>query len=491
MVIYFFHCYNDYVEISLRVSKKVSKGAILMSKKPWSGRFRMTLAKSAELFSSSIHYDSRLYKQDIVQSITYARALFNAKILTFKECKKIIKGLEGIAKEIELQKVILTPKNEDIHMNIESLLIEKIGDTGKKLHTGRSRNDQVSTDLRMYLKWEITEIISNINHFQSVLLDLAQENITVIMPGYTHLQRAQPILFSHHLLAYYEMSKRDKDRLREAYKRCDVLPLGSGALSGTNFSIDRSFLAKELGFSKISNNSLDAVSDRDFVIDFLSAAALCMMHLSRLAEELILWSSYEFKFIELSDAYTTGSSLMPQKKNPDMAELTRGKSGRVYGNLISVLTLMKGLPLSYNRDLQEDKEPLFDTIDTLKACLTIMAEMIKTMRINKETMEKATKKGFLTATDIVYYLVSKGEPFRSAHEIVGKIVSYCESSNMDIEYISLTELKNFSGKFSYDVANVLSSKNSISTKNIHGGTAPKRVKEAIKNARANLLHDKA
>lgn len=463
----------------------------MASKKAWGGRFRLPLSKSAELFSSSIHYDVRLYKQDIVQSIAYARTLQKAKVLTVAECKKIIQGLEDIMRKIASGKAELKIENEDIHMNIERMLIEKVGEIGKKLHTGRSRNDQVSTDLRMYLKWEITETVLQINKLQTTLVDLAEENISIIMPGYTHLQRAQPILFSHHMLAYFEMLKRDKERLRETYTRTDVLPLGSGALSGTNFELDRNLIAKELGFARISDNSMDAVSDRDFVVDYLSSAALCSMHLSRLAEELIIWSSYEFDFVELSDAYTTGSSLMPQKKNPDMAEIIRGKSGRVYGNLVSMLTILKGLPLAYNRDLQEDKEALFDSIDSLKACLGIMSEMLKTMKVNKDIMMKAAQKGFLTATDLVYYLVRKGESFRSAHEIVGKIVCYCEESNMDLGYVSLSQLKEFSDKFSYDVTRYLTTESSVSTKDIHGGTAPNQVKEAIKRARTYLLHGKA
>jgi argininosuccinate lyase len=366
-----------------------------------------------------------------------------------------------------------------------------VGEIGKKLHTGRSRNDQVATDLRMYLKWEITETVILLARLQNAILDQAEAHLSVIMPGYTHLQRAQPVLLSHHLLAYFEMLERDKERFRQAYERVDVMPLGSGALSGTNFLIDRAYLAKELGFSRISTNSMDAVSDRDFVIDYLSASAQLMMHLSRFADELIIWSSYEFDFVELSDSYSTGSSLMPQKKNPDVAELIRGKCGRVFGNLVALLTMMKGLPLAYNRDLQEDKEPLFDSIDTVKDSLAIFSEMIKTIKFNREIMGKAVKKGYLTATDVVYYLVVQGVPFREAHEIVGKIVSYCEESNMELDYISLNQLKQFSNKFSYDVQRILSAEASVAAKDTIGGTSPKRVKEALKRARAHLLHDKA
>ncbi|MEE8637812.1 MAG: argininosuccinate lyase [Candidatus Margulisiibacteriota bacterium] len=460
-------------------------------KKPWSGRFRESLAKSAEEFSSSVHYDVRLYKQDIIQSIAYARALFQVRLLTGKECKRIIKALEVILKGIGAGKIKLKPELEDLHMNIESLLIEKVGDMGKKLHSGRSRNDQVATDLRMYIKYEVTEIIFLIKKMQEALLDLAEVNLKVIMPGYTHLQRAQPVLFSHHLLAYFEMLERDRERFLKTGEEADVLPLGSGALAGTNFKVDREGLAKELGFSKISKNSMDAVSDRDFVIDFVAAASLLMMHLSRFSEELIIWSTYEFGFIELSDKFTTGSSIMPQKKNPDIAELVRGKTGRVYGHLFSLLAMMKALPLAYNRDMQEDKEAVFDVMDTVKAVLSIFEEMIRTTKINAEVMGKSAKKGFLTATDLACYLVRRGVPFREAHHIVGKIVSYCEESNMQLEYLSLQQLKQFSDAFSYDVTRILSSESSVSSKDISGGTAPKRVKEAIKRARKNLLHAKA
>ena len=461
------------------------------TKKPWGGRFKSRLAKSAEEFSSSISYDHRLSKVDIVQSIAYAKTLSRAGVLKEKELKRIINGLESISKGIDSGRIKFNSELEDVHMNIESLLIERIGETGKKLHTGRSRNDQVATDSRMYLKYEIKETIDLIRRLQEVLLDMAEENISVIMPGYTHLQKAQPVLFSHYMLAYHEMFKRDRQRLDQTYARTDIMPLGSGALSGTNFELDRHYLAKELGFSKICSNSLDAVSDRDFMIDYLSAAAQIAMHLSRFAEEIILWSTSEFDFIELSDSFSTGSSLMPQKKNPDMAELVRGKSGRVYGNLMALLTIMKAQPLAYNRDMQEDKERLFDTVDTIKACLDIFRDMLKSAKVNGEVMGKSARKGFLTATDMAYYLVRQGIPFRQAHEIVGKIVAYCESSNMELEYVSLKQLKEFSDKFGYDAQRILSAESSVASKNGIGGTAPKRVKEAIAHARANLLHDKA
>ncbi|HTY13702.1 MAG TPA: argininosuccinate lyase [Candidatus Omnitrophota bacterium] len=462
-----------------------------MAKKPWGGRFRAPLSKSAEKFTQSISYDRRLYKVDIVQSIAYAEALQKAKVLTHAECAKIVKGLEAILKSAETGRVNFRPDLEDIHMNVETLLIEKIGEVGKKLHTGRSRNDQVATDLRMYLKWETTETLVLIRRLSETVLDLAEKNIKVIMPGYTHLQKAQPVLFAHQMLAYVEMLARDKERMEQAYDRMDVMPLGSGALSGNNFEIDRHALAKALGFSGITDNSLDAVSDRDFVIDYISAAAQLMMHLSRFAEEIILWSTNEFGFIELSDGYSTGSSLMPQKKNPDVAELVRGKSGRVYGNLMAILTVMKAQPLAYNRDMQEDKEALFDTVDTVKDCLAIFSEMIATMKVREDAMRKSAGKGYLTATDLAYYLVKQNVPFRQAHEIVGRIVAYCEESNMELEYVSLNQLKQFSDRFSYDVQRILSAEASVNSKITVGGTSPKRVKEAITRARANFLHDKA
>jgi argininosuccinate lyase len=454
--------------------------------KLWGGRFREPLSKSAEKFSASIDYDKRLYRQDIMGSIAYANALSKAQVITPKECKRIIKGLLAISKGLESGKLKLKTEYEDVHMNIEKMLIDLIGETGKKIHTGRSRNDQVATDLRLYIKEEIAQAVSLLEKLQSTILDLAEEYIKVIMPGYTHLQRAQPVLFSHHLLAYFEMFDRDKDRFLGAFKRVDVMPLGSGALAGTNFKIDRKFLAQVLGFAEISRNSIDAVSDRDFVVDFIYAAAAVMLHLSRFCTELILWSSYEFGFVELSDKYTTGSSIMPQKKNPDIAELIRGKSSRVFGNLTAILSLMKGLPLAYNRDAQEDKEPLFDTVDTLKASLTLMDEMLKTAKFNASEMLDAARKGFLTATDLAFYLVGKGVPFRKAHEIVGKIINYCEDANMQLDYLSVAELKKFSDKISFDAQKILSTESSVEMKDTFGGTAPAQVKAALKAARASL-----
>ncbi|MGB9613029.1 MAG: argininosuccinate lyase [Candidatus Margulisiibacteriota bacterium] len=460
-------------------------------KKTWAGRFREPMAKSAEEFTSSVHFDVRLFKQDVIQSMAYARALVKAQVLSEAECKKIIRALEEILKEFEAGKIKLKVEQEDVHSNIENLLVEKVGEIGKKLHSGRSRNDQVATDFRMYVKFEATEVIMLIKKLQTVLVDLAQKHLKVVMPGYTHLQRAQPILFSHHLMAYFEMLERDKERFRAASREADVMPLGSGALAGAGFKIDRESLAKELGFSKISTNSIDAVSDRDFALDFIYACALLMMHLSRLAEELIIWSSFEFNFVEISDRYTTGSSIMPQKKNPDIAELCRGKTGRVYGHLIALLTVMKGLPQAYNRDLQEDKEALFDALDTVKSSLAIFAEMLMSIKVNEQIMSSAARKGYLTATDLAYYLVRKGVPFREAHKIVGKIVAYCEESNMQLEYLSLNQLKQFSELFSHDVSKIISAESSILARDLPGGTAPNQVKEAIKRARKILVAGEA
>lgn len=459
--------------------------------KPWAGRFREAMSKLAEDFTCSVHFDIRLYRQDILQSIAYAQVLARTQVLSAMEVKKIVQALQEIMKGIESGKIKLKPEMEDLHMNIEDILIERVGEIGKKLHAGRSRNDQVATDLRMYLKEEAIAVVKLIRQFQSVLLDLAEKNIKIMMPGYTHLQRAQPLLFSHHLMAYFEMLERDKERFLAAGREADVMPLGSGALAGTSFGIDREALAEDLGFSRISMNSIDAVSDRDFAIDFTSACAVLMMHLSRFSEELVIWSTYEFNFIKLSDKFTTGSSIMPQKKNPDIAELCRGKTGRVYGSLTTLLTMMKGLPLAYNRDMQEDKEAVFNAVDTVKSALCIFPEMLATAKVNAEEMNAAVKKGFLTATDLAYYLVRRGIPFREAHSIVGQIVAYCEESNMQLEYLSLQQLKQFSPAFTYDVTRILSAESSVANRDIPGGTAANRVKEAIKRARKNLLHGEA
>jgi argininosuccinate lyase len=456
-----------------------------MAKKLWSGRFKGEMSKSAEKFTSSIDFDKRLYNEDVAGSIAWANALKRAKVITSAEAGKIVKGLSGILAGIKKGKIKLKGELEDIHMNIESLLIKKIGDTGKKLHTGRSRNDQVATDLRLYLKKDIGEILKDLSVLQKVLIKIAQENISVIMPGYTHMQQAQPILFSHYIMAYFEMLQRDRERFIDALKRIDVMPLGSGALAGCAYPVDRAALAKELGFKNITQNSLDAVSDRDFVAEALFCTSLAMMHLSRFCSELILWSSSDYGFIEIGDAYTTGSSLMPQKKNPDVAELVRGKTGRVYGDLINILTVMKGLSLTYNRDLQEDKEPLFNSIDTLKASLNIFSEMLSSVKINAKAMKDAVRNTII-ATDLADYLVGKGVPFRAAHEVAGNIVAYCERSKKDINKLSLREFRKFSNMIDEDVYGSITLEKSIEARNVIGGTATKQVLRAIQSAKKRI-----
>lgn len=456
-----------------------------MAKKPWGGRFKEEMSKSVEKFTSSIDFDKRLYKEDVEGSIAWANALKRAKVLTVAEAGKIIKGLKGILAGIQKGSIRLKEELEDIHMNIESLLTKKIGEAGGKLHTGRSRNDQVATDLRMYLKKEISEILKSVTILQKGLIKTAEDNINVIMPGYTHMQQAQPILFSHYIMAYFEMLERDKERFADSLKRIDVMPLGSGALAGSAYPIDRTALAKELGFKDITKNSLDAVSDRDFVAEALFCISLAMMHMSRFCSELILWSSSDYDFIEIGDAYTTGSSLMPQKKNPDVAELVRGKTGRVYGDLINILTVMKGLSLTYNRDLQEDKEPLFNSIDTLRTSLGIFSEMLSSLKINAKAMKDAVK-DTIVATDLADYLVHAGIPFRSAHEIAGRIVAYCEKNKKDIDELSLEEFRGFSEKINNDVYEALTIEKSIEARDVVGGTATKQVLKAIANAKKRV-----
>ncbi|HOJ81451.1 MAG TPA: argininosuccinate lyase, partial [Clostridiales bacterium] len=393
--------------------------------KLWGGRFTANTDKAVDDFHSSIRFDSRMYRQDIAGSIAHAEMLGKVGVISAEEAELICSTLREILSDIENGKVHFETEAEDIHMNIEKILIERIGDTGKKLHTGRSRNDQVALDLRMYLKDEVRAIRSMLLELLSVLLDISEKNTDTIMPGYTHLQRAQPITLAHHMMAYFQMFRRDTGRLEDCYARMDVMPLGSGALAGTTYPLDRNFVAEKLGFTAITENSLDGVSDRDFVIELASCLSITMMHLSRFCEELILWSSAEFSFIEMDDAYSTGSSIMPQKKNPDVAELIRGKTGRVYGSLIALLTMMKSLPLAYNKDMQEDKEAIFDAVDTVKACLPVFTKMLSTLKIKREAMYRAACGGFTNATDLADYLVKKGIPFRSAHEIVGKMVLYC------------------------------------------------------------------
>jgi argininosuccinate lyase len=449
------------------------------------GRFGKPVEKLAARYTASLPFDRRLYKQDISGSIAHAIMLARQGIISTDEARQITAALTSIRKEIEQGKFDFKVENEDIHMAIEARLIEMVGEAGRRLHTARSRNDQVALDMRLFTKEAIANTIKNIRQLQRALLDVAGTNIEVVMPGYTHLQVAQPVLLAHHLLAYFEMLERDIARFNDCLKRVNVLPLGSGALAGVGYNIDRDFLAKELGFSRVSNNSLDAVSDRDFVIEYIAAAAVCMMHISRLSEEIVLWSSAEFAFVELDDTYATGSSIMPQKKNPDVAELARGKTGRVYGHLSALLAVMKGLPLAYNSDLQEDKEALFDTVDTLLATLEVFAGMIRTLTVKPENLLKATARGYILATDLADYLVKKGEPFRTAHEVVAGLVNYAAAKGKGLADLDIKEYRKFSPLFGADVRKI-TLESSIAARNIHGGTAPAQVRRALARARRVL-----
>jgi argininosuccinate lyase len=445
------------------------------------GRFQKAADKLVTEYTASIPFDWRLYRHDITGSIAHAKMLAKQGIISDKEAEIITKGLASIREEIEQGKFEFKPELEDIHMNIEARLLEKVGEVGGKLHTARSRNDQVALDLRLFAKEAISDTLVKLKEFQRALISLAEANKDIIIPGYTHLQPAQPLLLAHHLLAYFEMFQRDVDRFSDCLKRTDVMPLGSGALAGVTYNIDREFLARELGFSQISQNSMDAVSDRDFVLEYEAAASLCMMHISRLAEEIILWSSAEFNFIELDEAYATASSIMPQKKNPDVAELARGKTGRVYGELMALLTTMKALPLSYNRDMQEDKEGFFDTVDTLLSTLEVFAGMVKTLRVKAENTGRAVEQGYILATDLADYLVKKGEPFRTAHDIVARLVSYAMEKDKPFSELSLAEYRDFSPLFEEDVYSI-TVESSIAARNIIGGTAPKQVERALDTA---------
>jgi len=455
-----------------------------MSKdKLWGGRFTQPTDKFVEEFTASINFDKRLYHQDIRGSIAHATMLGRQGIIPLEDVEAIVKGLKEILDQIEAGTFDFSVSLEDIHMNIEARLSQKIGDAGKRLHTGRSRNDQVALDIRLYLRDELVEISAYLDLLMDALLSQAEANLSVIMPGFTHLQTAQPILFSHHMLAYLEMLKRDKGRMEDCLKRTNVLPLGAGALAGTTFPIDREYVAELLDFPQVTRNSLDSVSDRDFALEFCAASSILMMHLSRFAEELILWSTSEFKFVDLSDSFCTGSSIMPQKKNPDVPELVRGKTGRVYGNLMALLTIMKSLPLAYNKDMQEDKEPLFDTIDTVKGSLKVFADMVREMRVNPARMETAAAAGFSTATDVADYLVRKGLPFRDAHEVVGKAVRYCIENDMDLPELSLAEWQLFSGKIESDIFDAITLEASVNARKATGGTALERVKAEIARAK--------
>ena len=450
------------------------------------GRFRKPLAAVAARYSESQSFDRRLYRNDIAGSIAHAEGLARAGIISVAEKKKIETGLREIEREISAGKFVWDDSLEDVHMNIENALTKKIGEAGAKLHTARSRNDQVALDLRLYVRDEIENARAAVKKMQKALLALAQKHAAVVMPGYTHLQRAQPVYFAHYLLGQIESLARDADRLNDCLRRADVLPLGAGALAGSTIVLDRESMARELKFSRVSQNSLDAVSDRDFVCEFLFCLAMIGMHLSRLSEDLILWNTAEFGFIEFSEEYSTGSSLMPQKKNPDMAELTRGKTGRLYGNLISVLTTLKALPSSYNRDLQEDKEPLFDSVDTVSAALKVFSEMIPKIRVNRQRMKDAASDSNLLATDLAEYLVKKGMPFRKAHETVGNLVAEAVRKQMPLREIPVSKLKKFSTLFDSDVIKTFDVNRSLAARRGIGAPSPDNIKAQIKHWRKEL-----
>ncbi len=460
-------------------------------KKLWAGRFTEKTSEIVEKYTESVSFDKRLWRHDIQGSIAHAEMLAKQDIISKKDANKIIKGLKEIYKEIEKGKFEFKQEHEDIHMNIESALIEKIGEVGGKLHTARSRNDQAALDLRLYMRDEIIEIIRLLLNLESVLAYLSDRNLNIVMPGYTHMQRAQPVLLSQHLMAYAQMFDRDRMRLKDSLKRLNVSPLGSCALAGTSLPIDRQYVADLLGFDSVSENSIDAVSDRDFAIEFLCNSSMLMMHVSRTAGEIIMWASQEFCFIELPDAFTTGSSIMPQKKNPDVAELMRGKTGRIYGSLINLLTMMKGLPLSYNRDMQEDKEPVFDAVDTLKLTLNALIQMLEKIRFNEKRLNETADEGFSTATDIAEYLVKKGLPFRTAHDTTGKIVRYCIENSKKLSDLSITEYKSFSNVIADDIYKFISTIESVNAKKSYGGTSTDLVRQQISRFREKLTNRNA
>ena len=454
--------------------------------KLWSGRFGKDTDALVNDFNASIQFDQRLYKEDITGSLAHAKMLGDCGIISKEDVAAITEGLLGILADIEAGKVEFTADNEDIHMNVEALLTARIGDAGKRLHTARSRNDQVALDFRMYVREQIPVIVGQLLELETVLCRQAKQYQTAVMPGYTHLQRAQPISFAQHLMAYANMFSRDVTRLEDCAKRLNECPLGSGALAGTTYPIDRWETAKDLGFDAPMSNSLDGVSDRDYALELMSALSILMMHLSRFSEEVILWCSWEFKFIELDDAYATGSSIMPQKKNPDVAELVRGKTGRVYGDLMSLLTAMKGLPLAYNKDMQEDKEPVFDAIDTVEMCLPVFAAMLDTMTVRTDNMRKAAGKGFINATDCADYLTKKGMPFRDAHAVVGRLVAHCLNENKALLDLTLPELQQFHPAFEADVFDDLSMLACVEKRRIPGAPAPDMVQQAIDWGRKQL-----
>ena len=456
------------------------------NKKIWAGRFTKETDKIVNDFNSSISFDARMYREDIEGSIAHATMLGKCNIIDLEESKAIVEKLKNILNDIESGKLEFDFNAEDIHSFIEAELTKRLGDTGKRLHTARSRNDQVALDIRMYLKKEVKEIESLIKKLIIVLTDLSEKNLQTVMAGYTHLQRAQPITFAHHLMAYSQMFLRDLERLKDAYKRINVMPLGSGALASTTYPINRRMVCNALGFDEITQNSLDAVSDRDFCIELASDLSILMMHLSRFSEEIILWDSWEFKFIELDDAYSTGSSIMPQKKNPDIAELIRGKTGRVYGDFNTLLIMMKGLPLAYNKDMQEDKEAIFDAIDTVKLSLNAFIPMIETMTIFPENMREAAAKGFINATDCADYLVKKGTPFRDAYKITGEIVRLCIENNLTLETLPIEKYKEFSNKFEEDIFEAINLETCVMQRKVEGGPAPESVKAQIEYIRNKI-----
>ena len=456
------------------------------SEKLWGGRFSQSTDELMEKFNASIDVDRRLYESDIEGSIAHVKMMAKESIIIQSEADALIKGLGKVKKQIENNEIKFSAGLEDIHMHVEDALGRVSGDVAKKLHTGRSRNDQVALDVRIYLKKETRIIIDLLYGFQKSIVKMAKTHLDVIMPGYTHLQRAQPVLFSHHLLAYYEMFKRDIQRFEDCFKRIDVMPLGTAALAGTTYPLNREFTREVLSFSKVSDNSIDSVSDRDFVMEFISHASIVMIHFSRLSEEMILWSSSEFSFITISDAFTTGSSIMPQKKNPDAAELVRGKTGRVVGNLVSVLTLMKSLPMAYNKDMQEDKEPLFDTVDTLKICSEVYTRMFENIKVHKERMYNACTTGFLNATDLADYLVSKGMAFRQAHSVAGRAVAFAQDQGKELDDLSLEEFNDLSDLIDQDVYEFITIEKMISRRISYGGTGFDNVKQAVKRAMEEL-----
>ncbi len=463
-----------------------TKGASISMTKLWGGRFTKKTDQLVEEYTASITFDKELAEEDIQGSLAHVTMLGKCGILSADDVEKIKEGLMRVRNRIQRGEQEFSISDEDIHMNIEKSLIDEIGPVGGKLHTGRSRNDQVATDMHLYLRKRVVEFVDLLAKLQDALISQAKANLDTIVPGYTHLQRAQPILFAHHLMAYVSMFGRDIERLQDSYKRIDTLPLGAGALAGTTFAIDRQYTAKLLNFGRVYENSLDAVSDRDFIVEFLANASLIMAHLSRLSEELVLWSSTEFQFIELDDAFCTGSSIMPQKKNPDVPELVRGKTGRVYGNLVGLLTVLKSLPLAYNKDMQEDKEGMFDTVKTLQGALQLFAPMIATMKVRKEQMRRAVDNDFSNATDIADFLVGKGLPFRQAHEVIGKTVLYCIQNGKFLLDLTLDEFKQFSSLFDDRIYEVLQPHNVVNARNVYGGTATAQVEAAIGRAAAEL-----